>query len=78
MSRYLILLALLVGCTPSVEKTETHDAVALVNSLVFVKAKNGLCYGVTSTSRISSNMTVAINQMIVSVDCAKVEPELVR
>jgi hypothetical protein len=64
----------LVGCDgliPDVEKTKPSDAKALVDSFVFVKSAKGLCFGVATTSRVSTNGTVAWNQIVVPVDCEK-------
>ena len=65
----------LVGCdglmTLDVEKTKPSDAKALVDSFVFVKSAKGLCFGVATTSRVSTNGTVAWNQIVVPVDCEK-------
>jgi hypothetical protein len=72
----LVAALALAGCdalmTPDVEKTKPSDAQALVDSFVFVKSNKGLCFGVTTTSRMSTNATVALNQLVVPVDCDKV------
>ncbi len=68
----LILVAVLCGCTPTPEETTAADAQALVDLIKYVKAKNGLCFGVSTVSRISSGGHVAINQLIVSIDCGAV------
>ena len=68
----ILALATLTACSPVVEKTEYKDAQALVDSFLFVKAKNGLCYGVTTTSRVSSNITVAENNHVVFVPCSSI------
>lgn len=66
---YIWPLLVLCGCNPTPEETTTADAQALVDSITYVRAKNGLCFGVGTVSRISSGGHVAINQMIVSADC---------
>lgn len=63
----IFLAAALAACAPQVEKTEVKDAQALVDSFLYVKAKNGLCFGITTTSRISSNIIVAENNHVVLV-----------
>lgn len=60
------------GCTPTPEKTSAEDAQSLVDAMTYVKAKNGLCFGVATVSRISSGGNSAINQMIVPANCDKV------
>lgn len=55
--KYIVICSValaLIGCSPSVEKTEPNEAQALADSFVYVKAKNGLCFGVSTTSRIDS------------------------
>ena len=62
----------LTGCLqPSAEKTETVDAQALVDSLTYVKAKNGLCFGVATTSRMSTNISYSESNLLVVVECNK-------
>lgn len=71
----LAMLALLAGCdlfTPDVEETKPTDARQLVNSLVYVKAPNGLCFGVTTTGVLNTSGAVAYNQHIVNVPCQPV------
>ena len=69
-----ILLALpLSAClAPEVEETKPTDAQSLVDGLVYVKAKNGLCFGVGTTSRVSTGGTVAMSNVLVQVDCNSV------
>lgn len=71
MTKLLCILTLvaLTGCAPEVVETKPENAQAVVDSLVYVQAKNGLCFGVTSTHRVSSSLTVAENQLLVSVPC---------
>jgi len=66
---FLLILPLAACFEPEVEVTKPQDAKALVESLVYVKANNGLCFGVTTTSRISTNATMALNNLIVHVPC---------
>ena len=63
----------LVGCSaPTAEPTSPVNAQEMVDSLVYVQAKNGLCFGVGTASRLSSK-GVSYNINMVSVDCAKVQ-----
>jgi hypothetical protein len=49
----------MTGCLePSAKVTKLDDAQTLANALVYVKAKNGLCFGVGTTSRMSTNATL--------------------
>lgn len=72
----LAVAALFTACSewfaPSVEPTSVKDAQDLADSLVFVKAKNGLCYGVTTTSRLATNFHAAEAVLMVNVPCDKV------
>ena len=53
-----VAMAALSGCLePSAEKTAPADAQMLADSLVYVKAKNGLCFGVGTTSRVDTGAT---------------------
>lgn len=76
MSILLILVFVIIGLagclTPDPVKTKPEDAKSLVNSIEYVKAKNGLCFGVSSVRRMSTNGAMAENQMLVVVDCEKV------
>jgi len=67
-----VLTVGLGGCTPTPTVTKVDDAQKLVDAMTFVKAKNGLCYGVATVERLSSNATLAVNQSIVPVECGKV------
>ena len=64
-----VILVFVVACTPSPMVTKPDDAKRLVDSLEYVQAKNGLCYGVSTVKRVSSNGSVAENQMLVHVPC---------
>lgn len=73
MGTLAVAAVLLGGClTPEPKETKAEDAQKLVDSMRYVKAKNGLCFGVATVDRISTNGTLAMNQMIVQVDCARV------
>lgn len=71
---WLLLLCLaLTGCLePSVKETKPDDAQTLVDSMVYVRAKNGLCFGVGTTSRMSTNGTLAYANQVVTVPCEAV------
>lgn len=60
------------ACTPRVNKTNTEDALNLVEGLTYTKAKNELCFGVCTVSRLSSGVHKAINQIITYVPCKEV------
>lgn len=70
-----LVFLLLVGCDmrPKVVPTPPDEAKQLVNSFQYTKADNGLCFGVTTTKRMSSNATVAINVIVVHVPCDAVK-----
>ncbi len=71
----LTISILLTGCDvfdPDVVPTKIEDAQEIADSFKYVKAKNGVCYGVTTTNRLSTNATVAYNNLVVAVDCSKV------
>jgi hypothetical protein len=74
MRLFLIVIAAFVlsACAPSVEKTEEKDAQALVDSFTYVRAKSGLCFGIGTTSRLSSSGSVAYAVVVVPVDCKSV------
>jgi hypothetical protein len=67
----------MVGCgvnmTPQPEVTKPEEAQALVDSMVYVKNKRGLCFGITTVSRMSTSGSVAVNQSVVEIDCKKVD-----
>lgn len=64
----------ITGCLfdPEVEKTTQVHAQKLADSLVYVKARNGLCFGVTTTSRVATSGSAAVSNMMVNVPCEKV------
>jgi len=63
----------LTGCLePSPEETTPKSAKELVDAMVYVKAKNGLCFGVATTTRWSTNGTAAAANIVVEVACEKV------
>jgi hypothetical protein len=62
----------LTGCVQrSAEINKVSDAQALVDAITYVKAKNGLCFGVV-TIQTSTNLTVGEGNLLVVVDCNKV------
>ena len=65
---------MLSGCLePEAEKTDRKEAQKLADSLEYVKSnKTGICFGVGTTSRLSTNGTVAYNNVMVVVDCKSV------
>jgi hypothetical protein len=67
----LVATAFLAGCTEPV-KTSPTDAQSLVDSLSYVKSKAGVCYGVATVNRLSSSLDVAVNLLIVQVECSVV------
>jgi hypothetical protein len=69
-----LAIVLFTGCTlkPEPVETKSNDAQEIVNSLEYVKAKNGLCFGVSTVMKMSTNMSFSNNVVVVSVDCAKV------
>jgi hypothetical protein len=72
MNRSILLLSValvLAACSPTPEVTKPKDAQQLVDSLVFVQSKAGLCFGVTTTSRVSTSMSYSESVIIVTVDC---------
>lgn len=69
----LLASAALSGCLePSAEATKPTDAQALVDAMVYVKAKNGLCFGIATTSRMSTNVSIAYSNVAVVVPCGAV------
>jgi len=71
------LIALtLSGCegafTPEPVVTKSSDASKLVESIIYVKAKNGICFGVTGVGKLSTGGHYNESQMVVVVDCGKV------
>lgn len=68
-----LLTAGLGGCTPDPKATKPQDAQAIVDMMTYVKAKNGICYGVATVERMSfPDARLAVNQMMVVVDCGRV------
>lgn len=69
----LACAAMVSGCLePEAEKTSVKDAQALVDAMTFVKSKHGLCFGIGTVSRMSTNATLAMNNVAVVVDCKAV------
>lgn len=64
---------ILTGCLDN-SATNTDPAMAkdLVNSMVYVKAQNGLCFGVASFDKIDTGAKASTTQVVVSVDCNKI------
>ena len=74
LSTALLCLTLaLSGCLePSAEVTKPDEAKTLADSLVYVKAKNGLCFGVGTTSRMDSGARLSYTNQLVHVPCVAV------
>ena len=63
----------MTGCLePSAETTKPADAQTLADALVYVKAKNGLCFGVGTTSRMDTGARLSYTNQMVHVPCAAV------
>ena len=76
MTRKILILlcaVALAGCMePSAEETKPADAKTLADALVYVKAKNGLCFGVGTTSRMDTGAKISYTNQIVAVQCSDV------
>ena len=73
LSAMLGLMLALTGCLePSAEVTKPDEAQALADALVYVKAKNGLCFGVGTTSRMDTGAKLSYTNQVVNVPCAVV------
>ena len=74
LSTALLCITLaLSGCLePSAEVTKPDEAQALADSLVYVKAKNGLCFGVGTTSRMDTGVKLSYTNQVVYVPCMAV------
>lgn len=60
----------LSGCLePSVEQTKPEEAQSIVDGLTYVKSKNGLCFGVGTTSRIDTGGKLSYTVQLVNVPC---------
>lgn len=70
----LVAMVVLTGCLFDPEPVETTKAQAqsVADSLVYVKSKNGLCFGVGTTARFSTSGSVAQSSVMVHVECDKV------
>ena len=69
----LTCAAMVSGCLePEAEMTSVKDAQALADAMTFVKSKHGLCFGIGTVSRVSTNATLAMNNVAVVVDCKAV------
>ena len=68
----LALALLLTGCLePEAVATKPEDAQSLVDHIVYVKDKKGICYAVVSAQRMSTSASIVENVMLTSVDCEK-------
>lgn len=67
-----VLTVGLGGCTPAPVETKGEDAQKLVDAMTYARAKNGLCFGVATVQRVASNGAIAINQVVVPVECKKI------
>lgn len=67
----IICAALLIAGCRMTEPSETpvEDAREVVESLVYVKARNGLCFGVTTMTRGSSSGSFTENVLLASIPC---------
>lgn len=73
LSAMLGITLTLTGCLePSAEATKPQDAQTLADALVYVKAKNGLCFGVGTTSRMDTGARLSYTNQVVHVPCAAV------
>lgn len=68
----VVAIALLSACAPKPEKTAPKDASAFVNSFVYTKANNGLCFAVGTYSRLDTNADTSYELVVVNVPCEKV------
>lgn len=57
---------------PTPQTTKPTDAQALVNSFVYVKAKNNLCFGISTTQRMDTGFKVSETVQVVNVPCKDV------
>lgn len=66
----LMIAALaLTGCSPTPEPATQKDAQELVDSMTYVKAKNGACFAVMQTGRLNSSITYSESVSVTQVDC---------
>lgn len=61
----LLLLASLVACDGDGSPASPKDAQSIANSMTYVKAKNGLCFGVVQ----SMNSDISSSYSVVNVPC---------
>lgn len=73
MKKLLLVMSVcfLAACSKPTT-TDIADAKALVDSMTYVKAKNGLCFGVATYERLSTSISLANHLVITSVDCKAV------
>lgn len=64
----IFLVVLLTACSEAT-KTDPVDAQNLVDAMTYVKAKNGLCFGVATIERLSTSISYTQNLVVTSVDC---------
>ena len=71
----LVCAVMLSGCglfDPRVEETTPKQAQQVVNSFVYAKNAQGLCFGITTMSRLNTGGKVAYSNIVVNVPCEKV------
>lgn len=51
------------------QQTTLHSAAELVNALTYVKAKNGICFGVGTASRVMPDVQRIEVPVLTAVDC---------
>lgn len=73
LSAMLCITVALTGCMgPRTTVTKPTEAQALADALVYVKAYNGLCFGVGTTSRMDTGTRISYTNHVVHVPCAAV------
>lgn len=69
----IFVVSVLVGCKlTSPTETDRKSVQEVADSLHYVKARNGLCFGVTLMERISTSGAYTENFLIVNVPCQAV------
>lgn len=71
----LLCAVMLSGCDlmdPDVKETSPKQAQQVVDSFVYAKNTQGLCFGVTTMSRMNTGGNVAYSNIVVNVPCEKV------
>ena len=69
MTWMMFVMVFMPGCKPTVSETRIDDAQSYIDGLEYLKAKNGLCFGVVTVYRIGTNGAAAQNSMITHVPC---------